>query len=245
MIKNPTLKLTCANVRVHRSKEENEKVLTKEEQEVFVNFLLESNYKCKYAYLFLLGSGLRIGELLALRVEDIDIDKRILTVNKTLKREMHKNKLVEVVGETKSKSGNRKVPLTELALNAYKEQLEMFKNDKIAITEKDILFPFIDIRAKKIKSKKAIDSFRSISVWDMQFKNLVLKCKELHPEFPIITPHSLRHTFATRCFESEVSAKATQTWLGHASATMTQYYQHLTEENIQPEIEKLSDVMKI
>ena len=57
--------------------------------------------------------------------------------------------------------------------------------------------------------------------------------------------HCLRHTFATRCFEGKVSAKATQTWLGHASATMTQYYQHLTEENIKPEIEKLSGVMKV
>ena len=245
MLKNPTLKLTCANIRVHKSKDENEKVLTKEKQEVFVNFLLESNYRCKYAYLFLLGSGLRIGELLALKVEDVDIDKGIITVNKTLKREMHKDKLVDVVGEPKSKSGNRKVPLTELALTAYKEQLEMFKADKIKISEKDVLFPFIDLRTKKIKSKKAIENFRSISTWDIQFKELILKCKEVHPDFPIITPHSLRHTFATRCFEGKVSAKATQTWLGHASATMTQYYQHLTEENIKPEIEKLSGVMKM
>lgn len=245
MLKNPTLNLSCAEVRVRKSKGENDKFLTRKQQKVFVDFLLTSEYKCKYAYLFLLGSGLRIGELLALKVEDIDVDKGIITVDKTLKRERQGKKKVLVVGETKSKSGIRNIPLTELSFKAYSEQLKMLEKDKITLSGEDILFPFIDLRAKKIKNKKALCKYTPIGTWDTQFKELVLKCKEVHPDFPMITPHSLRHTFATRCFEGKVSAKATQTWLGHASATMTQYYQHLTEENIKPEIEKLSGVMKV
>ena len=99
--------------------------MTRKQQKVFVDFLLTSEYKCKYAYLFLLGSGLRIGELLALKVEDIDVDKGIITVDKTLKRERQGKKKVLVVGETKSKSGIRNIPLTELSFKAYSEQLKM------------------------------------------------------------------------------------------------------------------------
>lgn len=100
MLKNPTLNLSCAEVRVRKSKGENDKFLTRKQQKVFVDFLLTSEYKCKYAYLFLLGSGLRIGELLALKVEDIDVDKGIITVDKTLKRETREK---ESVGSRRNK----------------------------------------------------------------------------------------------------------------------------------------------
>lgn len=52
MLKNPTLNLSCAEVRVRKSKGENDKFLTRKQQKVFVDFLLTSEYKCKYAYLF-------------------------------------------------------------------------------------------------------------------------------------------------------------------------------------------------
>jgi integrase len=245
IIKNPTQNVVCANTRIKKSKGERDKVLTNNEQKELIEFLLKSNYLCKYAYLFLLGSGLRIGELLALKVEDIDIENNYVNVNKTVKEVLNNGKKVVVAGATKSKAGNRKVPLTELSLLAYTEQLKMFKQNGIILKSKDILFPLLSLKLKKIKNKKAINEYARVRTWDEQFRRLVAKCRELHPDFPMITPHSLRHTFATRCYEGEISAKAAQSWLGHSSTVMTQYYQHLTEENIKPDIARLSTIMKL
>lgn len=244
IVKNPTLNVTCTNKKLRKSKSERDRVLTTKEQEGFISFLLSSKHKYKYAYIFLLGSGLRIGELVALKVKDIDIQNGFINVNKSLKSELIDKKEVLVVGETKTKTGNRKVPLTELSLNAYKGQLEMFKEDGVTLRGEDVLFPYLSVRCKKI-DESVMNKYTFIRLWDRQFKKIVGDYIEINPDFPRITPHSLRHTFATRCFEGNVSIKAAQTWLGHTSITMTQFYQHLTEENIKPEIERLSAVMKL
>lgn len=108
----------------------------------------------------------------------------------------------------------------------------MFEQNIIKLKQNDILFPHLDLRW--IKGKK-LNRYATTAGWDNQFKALINKCKKINSEFPQITNNSLRHTFATRCFEGNVSLKATQTWSGHTSAAITQYYQHLTGENLKME----------
>ena len=58
------------------------------------------------------------------------------------------------------------------------------------------------------------------------------------------TPHCLRHTFATRCFESNVPAKTVQGYLGHASIQMTlDLYTHVMEEQKQSDMTKLENTL--
>ena len=60
------------------------------------------------------------------------------------------------------------------------------------------------------------------------------------PEFQTFTPHTLRHTFATRCFENGMMPKTLQELLGHTSLNMTMdLYTHVTEEMKQKEIKKM------
>ena len=52
--------------------------------------------------------------------------------------------------------------------------------------------------------------------------------------------HTLRHTFATRCFEAGVQAKVVQSYLGHATLKMTMdLYTHVTEERAAADIERI------
>lgn len=52
--------------------------------------------------------------------------------------------------------------------------------------------------------------------------------------------HTLRHTFATRCFEAGVQAKVVQSYLGHATLKMTMdLYTHVTEERAAVDIERI------
>ena len=64
---------------------------------------------------------------------------------------------------------------------------------------------------------------------------------EDEPEFAYFTPHTLRHTFATRCFENGMRPKALQEILGHNSLELTMgLYAHVTEEMKRQEMEKVT-----
>ena len=59
-------------------------------------------------------------------------------------------------------------------------------------------------------------------------------------DIPNISPHMLRHTFATRCYESGINILVISKLLGHSSVEMTtSIYTHVLDENIAKEIEKL------
>lgn len=64
---------------------------------------------------------------------------------------------------------------------------------------------------------------------------------EGEPEFAYFSPHTFRHTFATRCFENEMLPKTLQELLGHNSLEMTMdLYTHVTEEMKQKEATKIA-----
>ena len=57
--------------------------------------------------------------------------------------------------------------------------------------------------------------------------------------FEVFTPHSLRHTFATRCFENGIPPKVVQGYLGHSTIQMTMdLYTHVMKDVQQDEIKK-------
>lgn len=56
-------------------------------------------------------------------------------------------------------------------------------------------------------------------------------------------PHSIRHTFATRCAERGVDVKVAQKILGHSNITITmQIYQHVSDSRMTEELKKLASV---
>ena len=69
---------------VNEEEDEDIKVFTVEEQERFTRIALES-HRLGFLFIFNLGTGLRIGELLALRWSDIDKENNIINITKALK----------------------------------------------------------------------------------------------------------------------------------------------------------------
>lgn len=136
---------------------------------------------------FILYSGLRIGELLALRYEDIDFDAKTIFVHRSIYFESN----VPHEKGPKSEAGTRTVPLLECLI------------DKIPHRKKGIVFP--DLNGEWYTNKRiwtVMDNYR----------------KETGAN---VTPHELRHAYATMCFEAGLMPKDVQHLLGHSDITTT------------------------
>lgn len=74
--------------------------------------------------------------------------------------------------------------------------------------------------------------------------NEINLCKEFIEEMKSFSFHCFRHTFATRCFESDIAPKTVQSYLGHATLQMTMdLYTSVLKEHSEPEMGKLDDTM--
>lgn len=220
IIKNPCTKLVKSSIGEDSIPK---KPLSIEDQKLFLRSIIGSLYE--YVFRFVLQTGLRTGELIALRWSDIDLDKGTLTV----KRTAHYHKETGwTFGKTKTKAGNRVIPLTNEAKNILMLQKE--KNEDLNIIGmewRDIVF----LTKKGTPSKNIL--------YDSALKTV---CKRAG--INRISMHILRHTFATRCVEAGMSPKTLQTLMGHSKIEITMnLYVHSTDEQRSKEMHNISDAL--
>lgn len=229
IVRNP-----CKGVTFPEDDTEKMRVLSKEEQERFIKALDGEYYRPML--LMYLYSGLRLGEGIPLTWEDIDLEKRTIRVNKkAIVRHdyaSHTAKL-EVQDFCKTKSSKRRVVITSGlvgVLREYKaERMEQAEKAGREWNESDLAFP--NTRGNMIYSRNLQTSLEKI------FARAGIEGA---------TMHTLRHTYATRCFEAGVDIKAVSEQLGHANVKTTyNIYVHLLDDTKAKEIDKLSDIDKL
>lgn len=200
--------------------------LTIEVQKKFLEGAMGKSYENQFR--FLLQTGLRTGELVGLKWEHVDFNNRVLSIEQSME---YRYKVGEWrIGEPKSKSGYRKIPLTEEAVRILKAQEE--KNKKIeAIPEKWSEYIFLSRKGEPVKN----------STYDTALFKI---CDKVG--IKRFSMHVLRHTFATRCIEAGMKPKTLQKILGHSSIQITMnLYVHVTEEEKQKEIELVAEALKV
>lgn len=183
-------------------------------------------YKYGYAIILLLYTGLRVGELLALKWDCIDFDKKTLTVKGNVKQIRNRDKsaskkytMIEQ-NTTKTKSGMRIIPLSAMAVEALR-YFEGINSNHVYVVSSDIEAPL---------SPRNLDrTFRSI------LKNAGIT--------NIYGVHSLRHTFASMLFRKGVDVKTVSELLGHSDTGVTyNIYIHLIQEQKVKAIESLDEI---
>lgn len=150
-------------------------------------------YLCLYA-------GLRRGEALALMKNDIDLKNNEISINKTL---IYNKNAPEVKNGAKTKAGTRNIPIIEPLKSVLEEYLKSIESLYIFTTRHNTL---------TTKTSMA-------NMWEMILRKV--NAKMPNNETTNITPHYLRHTYATDLYYANVDIKTCQYLLGHASTKTT------------------------
>lgn len=210
-------------VKKPRSNKEDKEVraLEVEEQQIFTDYIMSKTIKeepYKNIFLIQMYLGLRVGEVCALKNTDIDLQRNLINVNRTLTTDKS-GKLV-VGDRTKTYAGKRQVPIPHFIRNSLIEQM------RIAETRENKLL-FLSSNGNLIDSRNV---------------NSILKRRLKKLGIEGISSHSLRHTYGTRCVEAGMRAVALQRLMGHKDISVTlNTYTSVFNKYKEEELEKVND----
>lgn len=184
-----------------KEKKKEMRVLSREEQSQLVQYLLLDMDTCKFGILLALMTGLRIGEICALRWENISLMDQSIYVGNTMQRlqvlnPLGSSKTQVIVDDPKSDTSRRVIPLTKQAMELC-EKMNPKCPAAFVLTGQSHHFMeprTLQYRLAKYAAECGLD--------DLNF-------------------HALRHTFATRCVEVNFEIKTLSEILGHSSVQVT------------------------
>lgn len=199
-------------------------VLSRTHQKKIMNYIQEHFTFRNLGVLICLSSGMRIGEICALTWEDIDTDNGVIHIRKTIQRiyviEGGTRRTELLLDTPKTKNSIREVPMS-------KDLLRMLKPFKKIVNANF----FVLTNDEKPTEPRTYRSF---------YKNLL---KQL--DIPEIKFHGLRHSFATRCIESNCDYKTVSVLLGHSNISTTlNLYVHPNMEQKKKAIEQMFKALR-
>lgn len=196
-------------------------VLSKEDQYNLEKNISPSNSTTELGIIIALNTGLRIGELCALRWGDIDMTNNIIHVKHSVIRvaadsPVNSNKKTKLIIDTpKSEHSIRDIPITQKLQHYLKSCIPVDNRNYILSNSTIFLSPrTFEYRFHKVLEECDIDSFNF---------------------------HILRHTFATRCIECNVDIKTLSEIMGHSNVNITlNNYVHPSFDDKRSQLEKLN-----
>lgn len=217
----------ASKVKIPNIEKKERRVLTIDETKIFLNKTKDDWYYD--LYVFLLETGVRIGEAGALQWNDVDFKNNLIHIKHTLIYRKENGKYHYTLQSPKTKTSNRYIPLTQKSLQALKNQQKKCK-------EKNSSLVFF--------TKNMTPIFRSNIITRIQKEIIGINNEGV--KFEKITPHTFRHTFATRAIENGMNPKVLQKILGHSTLQMTMdLYCHVTDDSLFAEIRKMENNVKI
>lgn len=168
-----------------------------------INSIKESEYLYRAVIELLYGCGLRVSELINIRLEDVHFDE----------------KMIECIGK-----GNKQryVPINDMALKCISVYISKYRNKLNKIIDKNLLF--LNYKGKGITRQYVFKIVKELASRANIKKN--------------ISPHTLRHTFATHLLNNGANLRAVQVMLGHENVTTTEIYTHVNASKIMEDYDK-------
>lgn len=143
-------------------------------------------------------TGMRIGEICALKWKHIDFSKKLINVKQILQRVyVEKSKTKVIITPPKTKTSERKIPIPKNLYDELKKVSGNYSKSAYVVTGEE--YKYIEPRSFQYVYKRVLKNV------DVQYRNF----------------HCLRHTFATRCIRVGMDIKSLSEVLGHADVNIT------------------------
>ncbi len=188
----------------------------------YLNKVSIENEPYKNIFLIQMYMGLRIGEVLALSTENIDLKNKLLYVKRTLTND--KEFAIILGNKTKTYAGNRTLPIPDFLVPIFEEQLK-YANGNLH----NLIFT-------------TNDNYIRTSAINKELKRIFEE--ELKTSSKNISTHCLRHTYGTRCIEAGMTAVVLQRLMGHKDVTVTlNTYTSVFNKFKEDELEKVNNYL--
>ena len=222
-------------VKLPKIEQKEMRVLSIDEQNALEEVALTSKDLSAFGIYLSLNTGMRLGEILGLQWENIDLKKGIIHVRQTLNRLNAFDGLTKTIielGPTKTQFSRRDIPLFQ-ECKVYLADYKRKQDEHIASLEgtyNDMNFVFATPLGRYIEPKTFQDLFkRQIKTANIADANF----------------HAMRHTFATRSLEAGMDILVLSKILGHAQASTTlNKYGHALPDHKQTSMDKLAAYRK-
>mgnify|MGYP004613816723 FL=1 len=219
--KNP---VELAELPRQTGKKKGRMAMTKDQQNLFMEYA-----KASYLYNFfavMLRTGMRSGEARGLKYIDIDKKDNVLHVQRTLK-------YIEGIGyledTPKTKTSMRDIPLTTEILYILEQQKNYWDFEIVRLDR----YLFCNENGDPLSRERV----------QGEINRIIKRIREAGYDFPRITSHVFRHTFATRAIEAGMPPQVLKTILGHSSLAMTMdLYSHVLPDVKAEEMKKIANV---
>ena len=208
-----------------RQQKKNMRVLDEQEEKKLIRFLAAEMDLCKFGVYLALRTGLRIGEVCALRWQDISLETHTISISRTAQRIQcqdsgDESRTKVMVGAPKTESSCRLIPLMPDLEALYARFVPKDSGTFVLTGTRQCMEP------RKLQRR---------------LKNYMVKC-----QIPSVHFHTLRHTFATRCIEAGFDVKTLSEILGHSNISITlNQYVHPSMEQKRENMSRLKTVRHV
>jgi len=216
------------------------KVLSGDEQDKVLGYVKGTDKEALFVLCF--STGIRVGELAALTWNDIDFKNGNLSINKTLS---YRGKDNYVLNGPKTLSGIREIPIFPNVVKLLKKHKVEQARQRLALGDKwqPVIenLVFTNDFGEPLRRRR-VDSMITTVVNSIN-KDEAREAAEEKRE-PVFmkdfTPHTMRHSFATRALENGMPPKVVQEILGHSNIAMTlDLYTHVLPKTKKEEMKKM------
>lgn len=219
ILKNPCLKIEIKGNKseiIKRKKENKIEILSEDEIEKIKEYIKGTEFEL--LFLLDLSTGLREGELLALTWDDINLNKKTLRIEKSVKEvyvyDDENNRHIETIVQVpKTMTSFRTIPIPSTIIS----KLKKVKNKNGII--------FHDENMNYLKAKNV----------SYKWKKVLKDCNIPHKKF-----HSIRHTYASTLLKNGVDIQTVAELMGHSAIAITQIYLHSTSDQKYNAVNKLN-----